>query len=259
MRWARSLCSGGLRFWFPWLCGLAFDVGRLPRLFRPSAFDSSELTPMVPSTFIHTLNSIHPWIVRAMSMSKIIGQLSKQRPKFFRVSYSTEYKTFILNHILADPRHPVHETQKRRFQERPREGLWWHVTTAADLSKSSCVRSWSRRRLRNAIIEELRARGFDENGKAIISKISNSGNTALRSPFPSPPAIQGSLRLHAQLPLIPAKFTEVKAEVGRTIDIILGASMPTSNRTASFKMPIRNSVRRPLQMGPQKWPQASRT
>ena len=256
MRWARSLCSGGLRFWFPCLCGLAFDVGRLPRLFGPSAFESSELTTTVHATFIHTTISVHP--CRGRIMNKIIGQLAKQQPKFFRVSYSTEYKTFITNHILADPWHPVHETQKRRFKERPREGLWWHVTTAADLSKSSCVRSWSRRRLRNAIVEELRARGFDENGKAIISKKFNSGNTALRSTFPSSPAIQGSLRLHAQPPLIPAKFTEVKAEVGRTVDIILAASMPTSNRPTSYQKPIQTPPRKPFQKGQQKRPQASR-
>jgi hypothetical protein len=144
-------------------------------------------------------------------MSQIYKLLARQQWSLFSVSYAPEYKTFIVNHIISDPTHPLHETQKRRARERKREGLWWHVTTGADLTKSSCVRVWARRRLRNAVIEELRARGYDENGMFIGTHPAH-GKT---------PDFKGSLRLHIQAPLIPARYDEVKYQAKKVFDILL--------------------------------------
>jgi hypothetical protein len=147
-------------------------------------------------------------------MNKVFGLLARQQSKLFTVSYAPQYKTFIPNHVISDHMHPLNETQKRKARERKREGLWWHATTGVDLSKSSCVRAWARRRLRNAITEELQARGYDENGMLIVC----NGSQEEKANF------FGSLRLHIQPALLPAKFTDVKQESGKVIDILLQAT-----------------------------------
>jgi hypothetical protein len=144
-------------------------------------------------------------------MNKVFGLLARNQSKLFTVSYAPEYKTFIPNHIISDHMHPLNETQKRRARDRKKEGLWWHTTTGVDASKSSCVRAWARRRLRPAVTEELRARGYDENGMLINAKNSQTKTTNLF----------GSLRLHILPALLPAKFTQVKQESGQVIDILL--------------------------------------
>jgi hypothetical protein len=184
-------------------------------------------------------------------MKRVFPQLAKIKPRFFKVNYSPEYQRFIVNHVATDPSHPLYEMQKRRIAERKKEGLWWHVTTGADLAKSSCVRSWARRRLRNAIVEELKARGFDENGKPIERNGFVSGLGA----------IKGSLRLHVQTPLIPAKFVDVRAEVGNILEVLVDdvpktlPQMPLVGRPERTPTPRKQSdrsdrtpsVKRPLE------------
>jgi hypothetical protein len=157
-------------------------------------------------------------------MDKIFSKLARQQSKLFKVSYTPEYQTFIVNYILSDGAHPLHEAQRRRSKERKKEGLWWHATTGVDLIKSACVRSWARRRLRSAVVEELRARGYDEYGKFINqSKFLKGGGKSLNMPTGNSLDLKGSLRLHVQAPLLPAKYADVKAETGRLIDIIVSA------------------------------------
>jgi hypothetical protein len=169
-------------------------------------------------------------------MNKIFSQLAKQQSKLFKVNYAPEYKTFINNYVVSDTSHPLHETQKRRSRERKKEGLWWHATTGADLTKSSCVRAWARRRLRNAVVEELRTRGYDEHGKVLDAGDLQSGGNSSRITAPSKsPNLKGSLRLHIQAPLIPAKYTEIKAETAKIIEIIVGAIKHETVDTAISK------------------------
>jgi len=108
------------------------------------------------------------------------------------------------------------------MKEKPREGLWWHATTGVDLVKSSCVRTWTRRRLQAAVVQQLKARGYDKNGK-LLSRRRMKSDDDLSTPMPPDPSydLKGSLRLHVQAPLIPAKFEEIKDEVGTILDIIV--------------------------------------
>jgi hypothetical protein len=175
--------------------------------------------------------------------ASVFSRLSKWQPKFFKVFYSLEYKTFIQNYVVADRSHPLHQAQTRLSGGRKREGLWWHVTSAGDLSKSSCVRSWSRRRLRNAIVEELRLRGYDENGKLLKTRSTGGVDDTTKASPVSTYDIEGSLRLHALAPLIPAKFTDVKAEVGSLVDILLQAPTPVPSIPACDRRLLGKSKR----------------
>jgi hypothetical protein len=183
-------------------------------------------------------------------MNRIFSQLAKQQSKFFKVNYTPEYKTFIINYVVSDPSHPLHEAQKRLSMGRKQEGLWWHITTGADLSKSSCVRSWSRRRLRNAIVEELKAHGYDENGKFVKRKASDTrDNPTAATIFDD---LRGSLRLHAQAALIPAKYVDVKTEVGQVIKTILAAMSAEKKNGVSTARPAPRSPRKPSSESRQK-------
>ncbi|KAF2130926.1 hypothetical protein P153DRAFT_365551 [Dothidotthia symphoricarpi CBS 119687] len=158
-------------------------------------------------------------------MKSIFSLLARQQLKTFKVNYAPEYKTFIIHHVCTDQSHPLNEAQRRRQREWKKEGLWWHATTGVDLSKSSCVRAWARRRLRNAVTEELKARGYDEKGKP-LDGASVKGKSDLT----------GSLRLHAQLPLLPATYVDVKEEVGKVLDMLLeGAKEETRKPTPGKK------------------------
>jgi hypothetical protein len=180
-------------------------------------------------------------------MKSVFSLIAKKQPKLFKVSYAPEYKNFIVNHVVIDPSHPLHETQKRRQAERKKEGLWWHATTGVDLNKSSVVRAWARRRLRNAIKEELKRRGYDEHGKFVnlkaiqdeadLMNVLRAGKTL---------HLKGSLRLHVLAPLIPAKYADVCAETGHVIGAMVQALRTEAGGYASaMKKPSRPSSNPP--------------
>lgn len=157
------------------------------------------------------------------------------------VSYAPEYKNFIVNHVVSDASHPLHETQKRRQAERKKQGLWWHATTGVNLSKSSCVRAWARRRLRNAVKDELKERGYDDHGMFVNAKaIQDRPDLVDLLKAGKKLDLTGSLRLHVQEPLIAAKYAEVRTETGSVIEAVVqamknrqggyGSSRPTRKR-----------------------------
>jgi hypothetical protein len=175
-------------------------------------------------------------------MKSVFSLIAQHQPKLFKVSYSSEYKNLIINYIATDPSHPLHETQKRRQAERKKEGLWWHATTGVDLSKSSVVRAWARRRLRNAIKEELKQRGYDEAGKFVNLKAVQD-NLGLMNVVRAGKTLdlRGSLRLHVQSALIPAKYADVCAETGHVIEAMVQAI----KNDASGYAPARRPTTRP--------------
>ena len=179
-------------------------------------------------------------------MKNFFASIAREQLKTFKVSYSPEYKNFIVNHVVIDSSHPLHETQKRRQAERKKEGLWWHATTGVDLNKSSCVRAWARRRLRNAIKDELKERGYDERGMFVdvqairerpeLMNVLRAGKTL---------NLTGSLRLHVQPPLIPAKYAEVRAETGRVIEAVVQQMRHGAGEYASLRQTKKRPERHP--------------
>jgi hypothetical protein len=157
-------------------------------------------------------------------MKGVFSLIARRPPQLFKVSYAAEYKNFIINHVVIDPSHPLHATQKRRQAARKKEGLWWHATTGVDLNKSSVVRAWARRRLRNAVKEELKRRGYDETGKFVNLK-AIQGKADLMNILQAGKTLdlKGSLRLHVQPPLVPAKYADICAETEHVIGAMVQA------------------------------------
>lgn len=176
-------------------------------------------------------------------MKAIARLLSRFQPKTFRINYTPEYKTFFQPHAASDPLHPLHILRVREIKERKREGLWWHVTSGAESSKSSVVRSWCRRRLRNAFIEVLKDRGFDEFGRrvdavALTDQHKASGHILECKQASS---LTGSVRLHVKPTLVAAKYADVREEAAAVVDILVEGiktnsshdSIPVSQMTLS--------------------------
>ena len=143
-----------------------------------------------------------------------LNRLNKLKLTTFKPSYSPSYANLSTNHIASNPHHPLCVSQRRRQQERSKRGLWWCATTGLDVSKSSCVRTWARRRMRHALLEELKAKGYDEVGRLVdreamrdepvVQQVLKRGRSM---------DLMGTLRLHGINPLLPAKYETVKKDM----------------------------------------------
>ncbi|KAF2257276.1 hypothetical protein BU26DRAFT_513978 [Trematosphaeria pertusa] len=188
-------------------------------------------------------------------MKLIFSLLAKHTPKTFKVSYSPDYTTFIIHHILSDSQHPLYELRKREYEKRKNEGLWWHVTTFLDLSKSGVVRSWCRRRLRNAFTEELKARGFNEHGK-LVKKEALKGLQDRLGELPKNEeglSLKGSVRLQVLPALISAKYADVRQETGKLVDILLeGMTVEALNGSSTPVARVRKFTRSQWNSSPAK-------
>ncbi|KAJ4399035.1 hypothetical protein N0V91_009731 [Didymella pomorum] len=152
---------------------------------------------------------------------KPLNRLARLKPTLFKLSYSPTHTSFAPNYIAANPTHPLHITQRRLLKQRKKEGLLWHTTTGVDVSKSSCVRHWALRRLRQAFVEELRDKGYDESGKCVdFSKIEDG---YVRRVVQSGRCVdmQGSVRMHGVPTLVPAKYETVKEEIRGIVDALV--------------------------------------
>jgi hypothetical protein len=169
-----------------------------------------------------------------------------KRMKSFAFNYAPNYQTLITNHIMDDPAHPLYIARTRIHNERPRAGLWWHATVASTSSKSAVIRTWMRRRLRNAFIDELKARGIAEDGK-ILKDVKRSFTSSVIEGLAKreqDTSLKGSLKLHAMAPMLTAKYTLVRKETGVIIDaLLMGLDADLNGVTA--RRPTRKTDGRP--------------
>ncbi|KAF2446928.1 hypothetical protein P171DRAFT_429876 [Karstenula rhodostoma CBS 690.94] len=155
-------------------------------------------------------------------MKAIIGLFTRLQPTTFRISYSPEYKTFLQHHAASDRLHPLYILRRREMAARKKEGLWWHVTSGIDLSRSGVVRTWCRRRLRNAFTEGLKGRGFDEFGRLVnVAMLRQHKGFERLSERDGGLSLEGSVQLRITPALVTTKYAEVRKETDATIDILL--------------------------------------
>ena len=84
-----------------------------------------------------------------------------------RVKWSPKYEpSYVASKILSEPGHVLSLPTLERYKERVREGLWWYVT-ANTMTGMRCMRSRGNRRLRIALTQALKAKGYDKNGRLL--------------------------------------------------------------------------------------------
>ncbi|KAF2017428.1 hypothetical protein BU24DRAFT_420473 [Aaosphaeria arxii CBS 175.79] len=168
--------------------------------------------------------------------------LSQQNYRFFKLQYSASYSPFIQSPILSDFKHPLHPLLKRTEEQREGKGLWWHVTTNFESSKTKVVRSWLRRRLHNAFLEELKERDITEDGTILRMSDHLKGLSGLQKALEAGQVVTltGSIRMQAQNTLVTAKYAEVRKETGSLVDALLkirNSTLPRSPQQATKRGP----------------------
>ena len=75
--------------------------------------------------------------------------------------------------IMKDPAHVLHYRTIQRYKgirrgtiDREKEGLWL-IVGSNSVHRTRVVRSWAKRRIYSAIVKQLRAHGFDANGRKV--------------------------------------------------------------------------------------------
>ncbi|KAI9838900.1 MAG: hypothetical protein M1819_004108 [Sarea resinae] len=134
--------------------------------------------------------------------------------------------------MLSNPLHPLYPVVKRRYDARDPNSLWWNVYTNIAVSPKRVVRSWLNRRTKNAIVEALKVRGYDADGRSISGEDVGTSN------------LRGSMNILTKLPMIVADFETVKEQAGQVIDRVqqLNAQMGDRRKSgATFQTPESQS------------------
>lgn len=164
--------------------------------------------------------SIHPVSARPLTMCRL--EIS---PKH-KIPYNAK-------HILSDRSHVLYLPTRKRFQavldgrydERQRLNMAFIINP---IQKKRVVRSWARRRIGQAVIEALRVRGFDGNGRRMTD---TEGGTVTRSKLngsptdlttkSTPEALTGTANVYILPDSIKTSFTEVQRQAGVVADKVL--------------------------------------
>ena len=154
-----------------------------------------------------------------------------------RVSISPRHKiSHSAYQILDDRSHVLYLPTRKRFRsildgryDERQEGLWMSFT-GNPLRMKRVVRSWATRRIKQAVTEALRTRGFDGNGRRLANSPtstltgSESNYCLTKSPLSQgPEALIGTVNVQILPSSIETSFTEVQRQarvmVGKILDI----------------------------------------
>lgn len=128
-----------------------------------------------------------------------------------RVSFRPSYHVSrISNGILSSARHRLlYYRNASRLLARPQEGLWVYISGHM-LEMKPAVKNHYQRRLRSALMEELRKRGFDKEGKR--AKNGRQKWERLKN------GLFGTLELSAYPQFADAKWDKVQSQVGLVVE-----------------------------------------
>ena len=132
-----------------------------------------------------------------------------------RVNWSLDHNpSYIGAGLIADSNNILSANAKKRYAERRKDCLWWEATSNTMENTKKVVRVWHNKRLRKAIIEALRTRGFDRDGRV------------LDTPYSERPAkpLMGSMQICCLSSIIGAPDAEVDKEAGIVIDGFISMS-----------------------------------
>lgn len=142
---------------------------------------------------------------------------------------------FPANQIVSEEKHPLRTKTLRRWHNRDRNALWWHVLCSQATHPKSVLRNWFRNRVRAAFREELRIRNMDENFRPTTGE-SQSEPQAL---------FMGYLRIQIQRSLTEVKYSQIRDDCGRVIDELLERSR--SQRLGSKHYERVHAVKKPFE------------
>ena len=111
---------------------------------------------------------------RTMSYANGFRYFSIPTVNVCRLNISKSHKlSYTAERVIKDPGHVFHQPIRKRYQKvvngkyDPREEGLWITCTSNTMPGSRVVRSWTTRKMRQAIVDALKSRGFDPKGKKL--------------------------------------------------------------------------------------------
>lgn len=142
----------------------------------------------------------------------------------------TFYPSHSANLILSDLDNVRRERTKARLLARPRDRLWVTYSCNAFI-KQSVVKSWSQRRLKRAVLEALRDRGYDRLGR----RIETTGAVVEQGTN-----LRGTLEINGFNNMALAEWKEVRRQIGLVVGRVVLMCAPKAEQAAPAHIPKEN-------------------
>lgn len=141
----------------------------------------------------------------------------------------TFYPSHSANLILSDLDNVRRERTKARLLARPRDELWVTYSCNAFI-KQSVVKSWNQRRLKHAVLEALRDKGYDRLGRRVgTNGVVGQGNY-----------LQGMLEINGFNNMALAEWKEVRRQIGLVLEKVVMMCSSKAEQATPAHIPKRN-------------------
>ncbi|KAI4186171.1 MAG: hypothetical protein LQ348_004262 [Seirophora lacunosa] len=126
---------------------------------------------------------------------------------FFSASFKPNvyFPSYPMQCILDDPTHALRPLVESRMRSRIRRGLWLRIS-ANSMGAKAMVRRWAKRRVQEAVREELEAKHFGMDG--------------VRMKVPKK-EVRGTMELSVRQPTVGAEWGDLKTEVRRLVEAVV--------------------------------------
>lgn len=141
----------------------------------------------------------------------------------------TFYPSHSAHLILSDLDNVRRERTKARLLARPRDELWVTYSCNAFI-KQSVVKSWNQRRLKRALLEALRDKGYDRLGRRVgTNGVVEQGKN-----------LQGTLEINGFNNMALAEWKEVRRQIGLVVEKVVTMCSPKAEQAAPTHIPKEN-------------------
>ena len=143
-----------------------------------------------------------------------------------RLNISKNHKlSYTAERVFRDPSHVFHRPIRKRYQNvvngkyDPREEGLWITCTSNTMPGTKVVRSWTTRKMRQAIVDALKSRGFDRKGKK-LKALAEPGQ-GIDGGHVVPELLSGTLSIET-MPLIrETKYEEVQRQAAMVVNEVI--------------------------------------
>lgn len=167
------------------------------------------------------------------SLAKGSSNLPPFTYNFSRTADRSMTNSWVTTHfILQDERHPLHIGEHRKLAGWDPDRLHWAIKHPNNLNKKKVVRTWASRRVKEALIAELRNHGWDREGRALDTEAVGQSEKSLK----------GTLNVLLSDAAITAPYSSIVDQCRRALDKVFenqpAASTSYERRTAAHSNPL---------------------